>query len=139
MYRPPTDQQQQYVPTTQPFVPAAVPVYQTAQSLLTCTSSWQPPQAQNQAAQTFSPQLESKLYSFQFFIMQQPIPGQGQDHQVSRCRQQELRHHLHMVQRLLGLGQIFLETHKLTVCQHRQIRRMLILLRNRRNLLRRNL
>ena len=58
MYRPPTNQQQQYVPTTQPFVPAAVPVYQTAQSLLASTSSWQPPQAQNQAAQTFLPQLQ---------------------------------------------------------------------------------
>ena len=46
------------MPTTQPFVPAAVPVYQTAQSLLASTSSWQPPQAQNQAAQTFLPQLQ---------------------------------------------------------------------------------
>ena len=58
MYRLPTDQQQQYVPTTQPFVPAAVPVYQMAQSLLASTSSWQLPQAQNQAAQTFLPQLQ---------------------------------------------------------------------------------
>ena len=57
MYRLPTDQQQQYVPTTQPFVPAAVPVYQSAQSLLAGTSSWQP-QAQNQAAQSFLPQLQ---------------------------------------------------------------------------------
>ena len=62
MYRPPTDQQQQYVPTTQPFVPTTnqqqfVPVYQMAQSLLAGTSSWQP-QAQNQAAQSFLPQLQ---------------------------------------------------------------------------------
>ena len=60
MYRPPTDQQQQYVPTAQPFVPTTnqqqfVPVYQTAQSLLAGTSSWQP---QNQAAQSFLPQLQ---------------------------------------------------------------------------------
>ena len=59
MYRLPTDQQQQYVQTTQPFVPTTnqqqfVPVYQMAQSLL-ASSSWQP---QNQASQSFLPQLQ---------------------------------------------------------------------------------